>query len=175
MALASSTRIATPVAKRARTEAQKAAFANMIAVRDKQVYEKMKQADVPAEPTPVQADETPQLMPTKRAQMPEAFITATRLPAQTSPSDLMDEELPVQQQRHQQDQQQDFCGEDGGYEDDDNVEFVDVDELMQNLHSTRSELASLKEQVGNLVSQHGELSSSFRQHHLRMKDEIYFV
>ena len=148
--------------KRPRTEAQKAAFANMIAARDKQVYEKMKQVEAPpvaadpVEPEPhvKQAEAVPQQV--LSVEQPKAF-EGVSAPAAAAAMEHFGGGAPAED-----------CGED-------DVEFVDVDELVQQLNSTREELSSLKEQVGSLVTQHGDLSHSFRQHHVKLKDEIYFI
>lgn len=147
-------------AKRARTEAQQKAFASMIAARDRKAYERVKQSEEVAVPEQVQQEEKP------------AAVVEANKPMQMT-YDEADVHVPTHTQPAQSQHVAHAAAMDDGDEPD--YEFLEVDDLMQQLHQTRDELMQLKEQFSGLHSAHGTLAESFTQHGIRQKHEINFV
>lgn len=146
-------------AKRARTAAQEAAFQAMIEARDRKVYERMRAAEAqPAAEAPVAAAAAePEEGPVPPVQMVSAHEEQPAMHSSTLLPAAAEQQQPAY----------------NDYEDD--IEFVDVNELMQQLQSTQHKLQALEEQFGGLHTQYGDLSSAFKEHGVRQKHEINFV
>ena len=158
-------------AKKQRTAAQEQAFKAMVEARDRKAYERVRAAAAESEASAAQPAEEPAAEPAAAA------ADVDDMDVESAPAPVARQQQVAQQQVAQHQQQAEFSAPAAHAAEDEEEEFemVDVDDLMQQLHNTRDELFSLKEQFGQLQSGHRDLNDAFQQHGVRRKQDYQFI